>query len=160
MKVLDINGLSKLVKKIKDFVSSYVEDALPTKVSDLTNDSGFISGSDLQAHAENNTHLSPTDRERIDNLITNAYAQSTFATIAELNSHVNNGRIHLTPNQISSWDSKANGVHTHTMSDITDLAAELTDIRADITALEETGGIRDLTSEELAEYTWEDNENE
>ena len=46
------------------------------------------------------------------------------------------------------------------MSDITGLAAELTDIRADITALEETGGIRDLTSEELAEFTWEDNENE
>ena len=131
MKVLDINGLSKLVKKVKDFVSSYVDSA-----------------------------LSPTDRERINNLVTNAYAQSTFATIAELNSHVNNGSIHLTPNQISSWNSKANGVHTHTMSDITGLAAELTDIRADITALEETGGIRDLTSEELAEFTWEDNENE
>lgn len=157
MKVLDINGLSKLVKKVKDFVSSYVESALPTKVSDLTNDSGFISGSDLQAHAENNTHLSPTDRERIDNLITNAYAQSTFATIAELNSHVNNSVIHVTQENKNTWNSKANGVHTHTMSDITDLAAELTDIRADITALEETGGIRDLTSTELAEYTWEDN---
>lgn len=48
MKVLDINGLSKLVKKVKDFVSSYVEDALPTKVSDLTNDSGFITSDDLQ----------------------------------------------------------------------------------------------------------------
>ena len=158
MKVLDINGLSKLVKKVKDFVSSYVDSALPTKVSDLTNDSGFISDSDLQAHAENNTHLSPTDRERIDNLITNAYAQSTFATIAELNSHVNNSVIHVTQENKNTWNSKANGVHTHTMSDITDLAAELTDIRADITALEETGGIRDLTSEELAEYTWEDNE--
>lgn len=157
MKVLDINGLSKLVKKVKDFVSSYVESALPTKVSDLTNDSGFISGSDLQTHAENNTHLSPTDRERIDNLITNAYAQSTFATIAELNSHVNNSVIHVTQENKNTWNSKANGVHTHTMSDITDLAAELTDIRADITALEETGGIRDLTSTELAEYTWEDN---
>ncbi len=158
MKVLDINGLSKLVKKIKNFVSSYVDSALPTKVSDLTNDSGFISDSDLQAHAENNTHLSPTDRERINNLVTNAYAQSTFATIAELNSHVNNSVIHVTQENKNTWNSKANGVHTHIMSDITDLAAELTDIRADITALEETGGIRDLTAEELAEFTWEDNE--
>ena len=95
-----------------------------------------------------------------DNLVTNAYAQSTFATIAELNSHVNNSVIHVTQENKNTWNSKANGVHTHTMSDITDLAAELTDIRADITALEETGGIRDLTSEELAEYTWEDSENE
>lgn len=154
MKVLDINGLSKLVKKVKDFVSSYVESALPTKVSDLTNDSGFISGSDLQAHAEDNTHLSPTDRERIDNLITNAYAQSTFATIAELNSHVNNGRIHLTQNQISSWNSKAEGSHTHTMSDITGLAAELTDIRAEITAVRETGGIRAMEDSEIGELSW------
>lgn len=157
MKVLDINGLSKLVKKVKDFVTSYVESALPTKVSDLTNDSGFISGSDLQTHAENNTHLSAADRERINNLVTNAYAQSTFATIAELNSHVNNSVIHVTQENKNTWNSKANGVHTHTMSDITDLAAELADIRADITALEETGGIRDLTAEELAELTWEDN---
>jgi len=127
---------------------------VPTKVSDLQNDSNFISNEALQSHAENASHLSASDREKINNLITNAYAQETFASIASLNSHVNNGSVHLSQSQINTWNSKANASHTHSISDITDLQSELDDIRAEITAVKETGGIRAMENSEIGELSW------
>ena len=127
---------------------------VPTKVSDLQNDSNFISNEALQSHAENASHLSASDREKIDNLITNTFAQETFASIASLNSHVNNGSVHLSQSQINTWNSKANASHTHSISDITDLQSELDDIRAEITAVRETGGIRAMENSEIGELSW------
>lgn len=127
---------------------------VPTKVSDLQNDSNFISNEALQSHAENTSHLSASDREKIDNLITNTFAQETFASIASLNSHVNNGSVHLSQSQINTWNSKANASHTHSISDITDLQSELDDIRAEITAVKETGGIRAMEDSEIGELSW------
>ena len=127
---------------------------VPTKVSDLQNDSNFISNEALQSHAENASHLSASDREKIDNLITNTFAQETFASIASLNSHVNNGSVHLSQSQINTWNSKANASHTHSISDVTDLQSELDDIRAEITAVRETGGIRAMEDSEIGELSW------
>ena len=127
---------------------------VPTKVSDLQNDSNFISNEALQSHAENASHLSASDREKIDNLITNTFAQETFASIASLNSHVNNGSVHLSQSQINTWNSKANASHTHSISDVTDLQSELDDIRAEITAVRETGGIRAMENSEIGELSW------
>ena len=127
---------------------------VPTKVSDLQNDSNFISNEALQSHAENASHLSASDREKIDNLITNTFAQETFASIASLNSHVNNSSVHLSQSQINTWNSKANASHTHSISDITDLQSELDDIRAEITAVRETGGIRAMEDSEIGELSW------
>ena len=127
---------------------------VPTKVSDLQNDSNFISNEALQSHAENASHLSASDREKIDNLITNTFAQETFASIASLNSHVNNSSVHLSQSQINTWNSKANASHTHSISDITDLQSELDDIRAEITAVRETGGIRAMENSEIGELSW------
>ena len=127
---------------------------VPTKVSDLQNDSNFISNEALQSHAENASHLSASDREKIDNLITNTFAQETFASIASLNSHVNNSSVHLSQSQINTWNSKANASHTHSISDVTDLQSELDDIRAEITAVRETGGIRAMENSEIGELSW------
>ena len=127
---------------------------VPTKVSDLQNDSNFISNEALQSHAENASHLSASDREKINNLITNTFAQETFASIASLNSHVNNSSVHLSQSQINTWNSKANASHTHSISDITDLQSELDDIRAEITAVRETGGIRAMEDSEIGELSW------
>lgn len=154
MKFLDINGLSRTVAKIKNFITDYVQEQVPTKVSDLQNDSNFISNETLQSHAENTSHLSASDREKINNLITNTFAQETFATIASLNSHVNNSVIHCTQNDKNYWNSKANGAHAHVMADITDLQAELDDIRAEITAVSETGGIRAMENSEIGGLSW------
>lgn len=89
-------------------------------------------------------HLSASDRTKLNNLITNAEIQATYATINALNSHVNDGYIHLDTNKINRWNSKAEGVHTHEINDINMLREELD-------ALRDTGGVRQLTQAELAE---------
>ena len=89
-------------------------------------------------------HLSASDRTKLDNLVTNAEMQATYATINALNSHVNDGYIHLDTNKINRWNSKAEGVHTHEINDINMLREELD-------ALRDTGGVRQLTQAELAE---------
>lgn len=89
-------------------------------------------------------HLSASDRTKLNNLITNAEIQATYATINALNSHVNDGYIHLDTNKVNRWNSKADGVHTHEISDINMLREELD-------ALRDTGGVRQLTQAELAE---------
>lgn len=89
-------------------------------------------------------HLSASDRTKLNNLITNAEIQATYATINALNSHVNDGYIHLDTNKVNRWNSKADGVHTHEINDINMLREELD-------ALRDTGGVRQLTQAELAE---------
>lgn len=89
-------------------------------------------------------HLSASDRTKLNNLITNAEIQATYATINALNSHVNDGYIHLDTNKVNRWNSKAEGVHTHEINDINMLREELD-------ALRDTGGVRQLTQAELAE---------
>jgi len=89
-------------------------------------------------------HLSASDRTKLNNLVTNAEIQATYATINALNSHVNDGYIHLDTNKVNRWNSKAEGVHTHEINDINMLREELD-------ALRDTGGVRQLTQAELAE---------
>lgn len=89
-------------------------------------------------------HLSASDRTKLNNLITSAEIQATYATINALNSHVNDGYIHLDTTKINRWNSKADGVHTHEINDINMLREELD-------ALRDTGGVRQLTQAELAE---------
>lgn len=104
-----------------------------------------VSTSNFNSHvADTSLHLTLEDRIKINNLITNTDAQATYATINALNSHVNDGYIHLDSTKINRWNSKADGVHTHEISDINMLREELDAIR-------DTGGVRQLTQAELAE---------
>lgn len=104
-----------------------------------------VSTSNFNSHvADTSSHLTLEDRIKINNLITNTDAQATYATINALNSHVNDSYIHLDSTKINRWNSKADGVHTHEISDINMLREELDAIR-------DTGGVRQLTQAELAE---------
>ena len=53
-------------------------------------------------------HLSASDRTKLNNLITNAEIQATYATIAALNAHVNDGYIHLDTTKINNMFSLFN----------------------------------------------------
>lgn len=122
-----------------DTLVSAIRNAIQNKLNDK------VSTSNFDSHvADTLSHLTLEDRIKINNLITNADAQATYATINALNSHVNDSYIHLDSTKINRWDSKADGVHTHEISDINMLREELDAIR-------DTGGVRQLTQAELAE---------
>lgn len=122
-----------------DTLVSAIRNAIQNKLNDK------VSTSNFDNHvADTLSHLTLEDRIKINNLITNADAQATYATINALNSHVNDSYIHLDSTKINRWDSKADGVHTHEISDINMLREELDAIR-------DTGGVRQLTQAELAE---------
>lgn len=122
-----------------DTLVSAIRNAIQDKLNDK------VSTSNFDSHvADTSSHLTLEDRIKINNLITNADAQATYATINALNSHVNDSYIHLDSTKINRWDSKADGVHTHEISDINMLREELDAIR-------DTGGVRQLTQAELAE---------
>lgn len=122
-----------------DTLVSAIRNAIQNKLNDK------VSTSNFDNHvADTSSHLTLEDRIKINNLITNADAQATYATINALNSHVNDSYIHLDSTKINRWDSKADGVHTHEISDINMLREELDAIR-------DTGGVRQLTQAELAE---------
>lgn len=129
-----MDGLPKL-DTLVFAIRTAIQDKLDDKVS-TTNFSSHTSDTSL--------HLTAADRTRLNNLITNTDAQATYATINALNSHVNDGYIHLDSSKIATWNSKAEGVHTHEISDINMLREELDAIR-------DTGGVRQLTQAELAE---------
>lgn len=129
-----MDGLPKLDTLVYA-IRTAIQDKLDDKVS-TTNFSSHTSDTSL--------HLTAADRTRLNNLITNTDAQATYATINALNSHVNDGYIHLDSSKIATWNSKAEGVHTHEISDINMLREELDAIR-------DTGGVRQLTQAELAE---------
>lgn len=122
-----------------DTLVSAIRNAIQNKLDDK------VSTSNFDSHvADTSSHLTLEDRIKINNLITNTDAQATYATINALNSHVNDGYIHLDSTKINRWNSKADGVHTHEISDINMLREELDAIR-------DTGGVRQLTQAELAE---------
>lgn len=122
-----------------DTLVSAIRNAIQNKLNDK------VSTSNFDNHvADTSSHLTLEDRIKINNLITNTDAQATYATINALNSHVNDSYIHLDSTKINRWDSKADGVHTHEISDINMLREELDAIR-------DTGGVRQLTQAELAE---------
>lgn len=122
-----------------DTLVSAIRNAIQNRLNDK------VSTSNFDNHvADTLSHLTLEDRIKINNLITNADAQATYATINALNSHVNDSYIHLDSTKINRWDSKADGVHTHEISDINMLREELDAIR-------DTGGVRQLTQAELAE---------
>lgn len=122
-----------------DTLVSAIRNAIQNKLNDK------VSISNFDSHvADTSSHLTLEDRIKINNLITNTDAQATYATINALNSHVNDSYIHLDSTKINRWDSKADGVHTHEISDINMLREELDAIR-------DTGGVRQLTQAELAE---------
>ena len=123
--------LDSLVAGIRTAIQEKLDNKLP--VSTFTSHVGDTS-----------LHLSAEDRVKINNIITNADAQATYATINALNSHVNDGYIHLDTNKVNRWNSKAEGVHTHEITDINMLREELDAIR-------DTGGVRHLTQAELTE---------
>lgn len=122
-----------------DTLVSAIRNAIQNKLDDK------VSTSNFDSHvADTSSHLTLEDRIKINNLITNTDAQATYATINALNSHVNDSYIHLDSTKINRWNSKADGVHTHEISDINMLREELDAIR-------DTGGVRQLTQAELAE---------
>lgn len=122
-----------------DTLVSAIRNAIQNKLNDK------VSTSNFDSHvADTSSHLTLEDRIKINNLITNTDAQATYATINALNSHVNDSYIHLDSTKINRWNSKADGVHTHEISDINMLREELDAIR-------DTGGVRQLTQAELAE---------
>lgn len=129
-----MDGLPKL-----DTLVSAIRTAIQDKLNDKVSTTNFRSHT-----SDTSLHLTAEDRTRLNNLITNTDAQATYATINALNSHVNDGYIHLDSNKIATWNSKAEGVHTHEISDINMLREELDAIR-------DTGGVRQLTQVELAE---------
>lgn len=65
-------------------------EGIPTKVSDLENDSGFITSSDL-----------PTKVSELEN-------DSSFATTGQLSGHTGNTDIHITATERNAWNGKAN----------------------------------------------------
>lgn len=129
-----MDGLPKL-----DTLVSAIRTAIQDKLDDKVSTTNFSSHT-----SDTSLHLTAADRTRLNNLITNTDAQATYATINALNSHVNDGYIHLDSSKIATWNSKAEGVHTHEISDINMLREELDAIR-------DTGGVRQLTQAELAE---------
>ena len=83
---------------------------------------GKASQSDLAAHTnDTSTHLSSNDRAKVNDILTATSAQSTYTLKSTFNSHKNNSNIHVTAAQMTEWDSKAAGVHTHAIDDITGL---------------------------------------
>lgn len=109
MNILTLQGLNRFLTKLKNLI--------PTKTSQLQNDSGFV---------------------------TSIIGNSTYATINELNSHVNNSNIHITEAQKNVWNSKANSTHQHEITDVNLLQEQLNAIRS-------SSGIEPLSDEELNE---------
>lgn len=66
-KYLDNNGLLYLWQKIKDYVTT----KLPTKTSQLTNDSGFITSKDVPAAITIDTSLSSSSTNPVQNKVIN-----------------------------------------------------------------------------------------
>lgn len=66
-KYLDSNGLLYLWQKVKDYVTSKV----PTKTSQITNDSGFITKADVPAAITIDTAMSSTSTNPVQNKVVN-----------------------------------------------------------------------------------------
>ena len=179
-KYLTLNGLTYFFNKIKTYLTSstYLNSVGIFPNNDNSVDLGASSKNIKMIYTKgitiNGTQFLPSDYATLSGLSAAATSGSyndlsnkptiptkvsdlqndTFASIASLNSHVNNSSVHLSQSQINTWNSKANASHTHSISDVTDLQSELDDIRAEITAVRETGGIRAMENSEIGELSW------
>ena len=75
------------------------------------------------SHASNTTiHITADERTKW-----NTYASSDPATQVQenLDEHISNTSVHVTSTEKSTWNDKADTDHTHTTSQVTDLAAKL-----------------------------------
>lgn len=62
----------------------------------------------------------------IQNADTNKYLETKLEGLNDLDTHIANTDIHVTATEKNTWNSKADGVHTHSQSDITGLSEILT----------------------------------
>lgn len=99
---------------------NYVDDNVPTKTSDLTNDSGFSSVS-FTRYTTSGTNIADIE---IDGTTTKIYAPTSggggVTDYDQLTSRPQVNSVTLTGNKSSSDLGVADEVHTHTKSDITD----------------------------------------
>lgn len=102
---------------------------VPTKVSELDNDSNFLTSSDLSAHTSNeNIHVSTTEKTTWNNKqnaltiqqINNINAVPDKANASDLTSHTDDTNIHVTPTEKTTWTNKANKATTLSGYGITD----------------------------------------
>lgn len=102
---------------------------VPTKVSELDNDSNFLTSSDLSAHTSNeNIHVTPTEKTNWNNKqdalttqqINNINAVPDKANASDLTSHTDDTNIHVTTTEKTTWTNKANKATTLSGYGITD----------------------------------------
>ena len=112
-------------KNLKEIISSQV----PTKVSELDNDSNFLTSSELTSHTSNkNIHVTSTEKTTWNNKqnaltsqqINNINAVPDKANASELTSHTDDTDIHVTPTEKTTWNNKANKATTLSGYGITD----------------------------------------
>lgn len=127
--------------------------SVPTKVSQLSNDLSYVTENTLLDHTgNNNVHLTASDRVKLDSLTTQD--TSTYATISALNTHVNDTSHHVSSSDRTTWNSKANGTHSHAISDITNLQTELSNLANSIGSVQtmvENNGMRGMSQYEIEE---------
>ena len=144
-KYADINSFKRLTNNLSLSV--------PTKVSQLSNDLSYVTENTLSTHTgNNNVHLTASDRAKLDSLT--AQDTPTYATISALNSHVNDTGPHVSSSDRNTWNSKANGTHSHAISDITNLQTELNNLANSIGSVQtmvENNGMRGMSQYEIEE---------
>lgn len=81
------------------------------------------SQSSLEEHtSDTSTHLSSTDRTKLNDILTATDAQNTYSTIDTVTAHTTDTNIHVTAAKTAAWDNKADSVHTHSINDINGLS--------------------------------------
>lgn len=102
---------------------------VPTKVSELDNDSNFLTSSELSAHTTNeNIHVTSTEKTTWNNKqdalttqqINNINAVPDKANASDLTSHTDDTDIHVTTTEKTTWNNKANKATTLRGYGITD----------------------------------------
>ena len=129
-KFLDKIGLQNFLNRIKALI--------PTKTSELQNDSGFITSegsydSELSLESEKavqNKVVTAAINGKQDTLSTaqtNAVDSGITSTkVQGYDSHISDTDIHVTQADKTSWDSKAPGTHTHLASEVSGLSTVAT----------------------------------
>ena len=129
-KFLDKIGLQNFLNRIKALI--------PTKTSELQNDSGFITSEGTYDSA-----LSLESEKAVQNKVVTAAINSkqdtlstaqtnavdsgiTSAKVQGYDSHISDTDIHVTQADKTSWDSKAPGTHTHLASEVSGLSTVAT----------------------------------
>lgn len=85
---------------------------------------------DLTAHVnDTNVHISPSDRIILDDSMSATAAANSFASKEDFTNHVDNTDIHVTAEKVVAWNSKAEGEHTHSISEIHNLTDTLNNLQ-------------------------------